>query len=395
MECMETPSAILALNGGSSSLKFALYQFGQGTETLLARGEAEEIGLPEGRLWITQSPAAPVEDDPCVFADHAAALARILDELAKRQLPKPTAGGHRLVNGGPDYSAPQRITPEVLTRLRAVIPLAPLHLPTELRIIDAMAAQTPGLPQVACFDTAFHRNMPEVARRLPMPRALWAEGVRRYGFHGLSYEYIVGKLGVEGRRPRMVLAHLGNGASLAAVRDGSSVDTTMGMTPTGGVMMGTRTGDLDPGALLYLMREKGYDAPKLENLVDKQSGLLGVSEVSSDMKTLLEQSECDSRARQAVEMFCYSIRKQIGALAATLGGLDALVFAGGIGERAVAVRAQICQGLEHLGVQLDAPRNTANAEIISASASPCTVRIVATNEELMIARHTGRLLSGA
>jgi acetate kinase len=392
---METRNAILALNGGSSSLKFALYQFDSGTENLLARGEAEEIGLPQGRLRISGTSAGPDSDIPCPFKDQGAALVRIQDELERRRLPKPVAVGHRFVNGGPDYSEPQRITPAVLTRLRALVHLAPLHTPTELRIVDAVAAHWPEVPQVACFDTAFHRHMPELAQRFPLPRAFWEEGVRRYGFHGLSYEYIVEKLaalGAEAQRQRIVIAHLGNGASLAAVRDGCSVDTTMGLTPTGGVMMGTRTGDLDPGVLLYFMREKNYDAAKLEKLVDKESGLLGVSETSSDMKTLLEQSDGDPRARQAVEMFCYSVRKQIGALAAALGGLDALVFAGGIGERSAAVRARICEELGHLGVRLDPGQNAAGAELISADSSACTVRVIVTNEELMIARHVNRLL---
>lgn len=392
---METSNAILALNGGSSSLKFALYQFGAGTETLLARGEAEEIGLPQGRLQLSGTSPDQKSDIPCPFKDHAAALVRIQDELAKRQLPKPAAVGHRIVNGGPDYSEPQRITPEVLARLHALVHLAPLHTPTELRIIDAVAAHSPGVPQVACFDTAFHRRMPELAQRFPLPRALWDEGVRRYGFHGLSYEYIVEKLaalGTDVRSQRIVIAHLGNGASLAAVRDGCSVDTTMGLTPTGGVMMGTRTGDLDPGVLLYLMREKHYDASRLEKLVDKESGLLAVSETSSDMKTLLDHRDSDPRARLAVEMFCYSVRKQMGALAAVLGGLDTLVFAGGIGERAAAVRAQICEELGHLGVRLDPAQNEAAAEVISATSSVCAVRVIATNEELMIARHVKRLL---
>ena len=392
---MEVSKVILALNGGSSSLKFALYRFAQGAETLLARGGAEEIGLPQGRLRLSADAAGRTEDMPCLFMDHEAALIRILDELEKRSFPKISAVGHRLVNGGPDYSAPQPITPEVLNQLRTIAHLAPLHMPIELRIIDSMTARSPGIPQVACFDTAFHRHMPEVAERFPLPRSLWTEGVRRYGFHGLSYEYIVEKLGATGRRSRMVIAHLGNGASLAAVLDGISVDTTMGLTPTGGVMMGTRSGDLDPGILLYLLREKSYDTAKIGRMVDFESGLLGVSETSSDMKTLLEQSNADPRARQAVEMFCYSVRKQIGALAAVLGGLEVLVFAGGIGERAAAVRAQICQGLGHLHLELDPAQNETHAEVISSPGSGCTVRIVATNEELMIARHVSRQLSAA
>ena len=283
------------------------------------------------------------------------------------------------------------MTPQLLLALRKLIPFAPLHLPSEIRGIDAVTHNYPELGQVVCFDTAFHRHMPEIAQRLPLPRSLWHEGVHRYGFHGLSYEYIVSALG-DGVRGRVVVAHLGNGASLAALQDGRSQDTTMGFTPIGGLMMGTRSGDLDPGILVYLMDEKGYNARQFDKLLNHRSGLIGVSGISSDMKTLLEKSSMELHAAQAVEMFCYQARKAVGGLSAVLGGLDGLVFTGGIGERAAPVRRLICEGLEFLGIRLDPERNEAHGPIISSKDSPCTVRVIPTNEGLMIARHTRRLL---
>jgi acetate kinase len=273
------------------------------------------------------------------------------------------------------------------------VPLAPLHLPGELELIEAAQVHCPDLPQVACFDTAFHRAMPELAQRVPLPYAFWNEGVRRYGFHGLSYEYVLGVLG-SGSRERAVIAHLGNGASLVALRDGRPMDTTMGLTPIGGVVMGTRSGDLDPGVLLYLMKQSGYDASRLEQLVAEESGLRGISGTTSDMKTLLEHRAHDARAAAAVAMFCYSVRKHLGSLAAVLGGVDAVVFTGGIGERAAEVRWEICEGLEHLGIRLDPQRNADHADTISTPSSACTVRVIATNEDLQIARHTYAIIQG-
>jgi acetate kinase len=265
-------------------------------------------------------------------------------------------------------------------------------MPAGLRAIEALHSRRPGLPQVACFDTAFHAGMPEIARRLPLPRRFFAQGVRKYGFHGLSYEFLLGRLGARAKG-RLVMAHLGNGASMAACLDGRPVDTTMGMTPLGGFMMGTRTGDLDPGVLLYLSSEGGYDHGALEHLLDKESGLKGVSGETEDMKTLLELREIGhDAASQAIEMYCYQARKTIGSLAAALGGLDLLVFTGGIGERAAPVRSLICAGLEHLGIGIDGNKNNIPAETISVDAAPCTVMVVPTNEDLMIARHTYRLV---
>ncbi|HPR56259.1 MAG TPA: acetate/propionate family kinase [Deltaproteobacteria bacterium] len=382
---------ILCINSGSSSMKFALYRL-DSHEDLIAEGAAERIGLPEGWLWLADGSGRRLADRHMHVPDHREAV-RLMFSLVMEELhlPAPDGVGHRVVHGGPKHMAPEMVTPELMITLRKLIPLAPLHLPSEIRGIDAVAGHYPGLSQVVCFDTAFHRSIPEVAQRLPLVRSLWHEGVHRYGFHGLSYEYIVNALGAE-RKGRVIIAHLGNGASMAALKDGKPQDTTMGFSALGGLMMGTRCGDLDPGILLYLMDEKGYDARQLERLLDQRSGLMGVSGISSDMKTLLDKRSSEPHAAQAVELFCYTSRKFVGALSAVLGGLDTLVFTGGIGERAAPVRWMICHGLEYLGIRLDPSRNDAHEEIISSGGSPCTVRVIPTNEDLMIARHTRALL---
>jgi acetate kinase len=385
-----TTLVTLCLNSGSSSLKFALYQLGE-AETLLAAGAVERIGLPDGHLWIHDADKTVLTEAHRDVPDHRAAVHTTFATLKQLHLPQPAAVGHRLVHGGPDHAAPERVTPELMASLQRLVALAPLHLPSEIQGIKAVATRFPNLPQVVCFDTAFHRRMPEMARRFPLPRALWDEGLRRYGFHGLSYEYIVETLGAAAHG-RTIIAHLGNGASLAAVRDGQPFDTTMGFTPTGGCMMGTRSGDLDPGILLYLMHEKHYDARQIEHLVNHEAGLLGVSGISPDMKTLLDKRESEPHAAQAVEMFCYALRKYIGALTAVLGGLDTLVFTGGIGERAAPVRWEVCRGLEYLGLHLDPQRNAVHADPSSTPHSSCTVRVIPTNEDLMIARHTRVLI---
>ncbi len=384
---MRAAQTIIALNSGSSSLKFALYSFFNNKESLIAKGAVEQIGLNAGRFWLNvkDSDLPTTIDDK--YPDHKFAVKTVFDYIKQLGLPLATAVGHRIVHGGADYSAPAIVDAKLLQELHRLVPFAPLHMPGEIAGIEAIADNFPNLPQVACFDTAFHRDMPELARRLPLDRALWDEGVRRYGFHGLSYEYILSVLG-DNPPKRTIIAHLGNGVSLAALRDGRPLDTTMGFTPTGGTMMGTRSGDLDPGILLYLMREKAYDEGRIDELVNRRSGLLGVSDISMDMKTLLEKSKYVPEADQAVKMFCYYLRKYIGALSAVLGGLDALIFTGGIGERAAPVRENVCRDLGYLGIELDLKKNKISADTISMPRSSCIVRVIPTNEDLIIARHT-------
>ncbi len=382
---------ILCINSGSSSIKFALYLI-QEIEELIAQGAVERIGLSGGWLWLKDGQGKRLVDSHSDFSDHKSAVrAMFSTAIAAQHLPAPDGVGHRLAHGGPKHITPEIVTPELMLILRNLIPLAPLHLPGEIKGIDAVAEHYPGLSQAVCFDTAFHRRIPEVAQWLPMVRSLRHEGVHRYGFHGLSYEYIVSAMGKD-TKGRVIIAHLGSGASMAALKDGHPQDTTMGFSGLGGLMMGTRSGDLDPGILLYVMDEKGYDARQLEKLLYERSGLIGVSGISSDMKTLLDKRATEPHAAQAIELFCYTARKYIGALSAVLGGLDTLVFTGGIGERAAPVRWMICHGLDYLGIHLDPGNNDANAGIISINKSPCTVRVIPTNEDLMIARHTRALL---
>lgn len=410
----ENPTqTILCLNSGSSSLKFHLYEMGL-SEELLARGAVEGIGQSAGRLWFVDSTGGLLAEKSLGRVDHELAVKEVLAALSREDLPSVEAVGHRIVHGGPGRFSPELLTPELVADLRAHIAWAPLHIPASLRVVEALRSRYPRLPQAACFDTAFHARLPEIAARLPLPRRFFAEGVRKYGFHGLSYEYLLSVLG-EKARGRLIMAHLGNGASMVACHDGLPIETTMGMTPLGGFMMSTRTGDMDPGVLLYLMREHGYDDRRLEQLLEKESGLKGVSGRTGDMRALLElKAAGDEAATQAVEMFCYQIRKTVGALAAVLGGLDCLVFTGGIGEHAAPIRGLVCQGLEHLGIKLDPGRNQSalasgprlpiscggeyrgesGAWVISAEGSPCRVVVAPTNEELMIARHTYRLVFG-
>jgi acetate kinase len=384
---------ILSLNAGSSSLKFAAYRMRGREEERVFSGAAEEIGGPQGRFWLRGAGTNRLTDRKQQFADHKEALGAVFAAFAAEGVKGFGAAGHRIVHGGPFFSAPEKVDREVRKRLEQLIPFAPLHLPSEIAIVDEVARARPDLPQVVCFDTAFHRSMPEIARRFALPGKLWDEGVLRYGFHGLSYEFVVGKLGRDLGR-RAIIAHLGNGASMAALRDGVPADTSMGLTPTGGFMMGTRSGDLDPGVILYLLR-RGASEQQLENLLDHESGLLGVSGLTSDMRSLIENRDRHAGAASAVEMFCYQARKFIGAYAAVLGGLDTLVFTAGIGERSSEVRSEICRGLDFLGVALDGGANDHHAEVISRAGSSCTVRVVATDEDLMIARHTERVIGGA
>jgi acetate kinase len=327
------------------------------------------------------------------FASAVAWLVNWLQEQAGFETIR--AVGHRVVHGL-THTAPERITPELLTELRRITPVDPDHLPGEIALIEAIQTRHPDLPQIACFDTAFHRTMPRVAQLLPLPRRFDARGIRRYGFHGLSYTYLLEELarlaGIDAAQGRVMLAHLGSGASLAAVRNGKSMDTTMGFTPTGGLLMSTRTGDLDPGVVGYLLQSEALTPAQFNHLVNHESGLLGISETSADMRDLLASQANDIRAAEAVELFCYQTRKGIGAYAAVLNGLDTLVFSGGIGENVPEVRTRICAGLGFLGIDIDPHRNTANAAIISTDASRVTVRVIPTDEEQMIARTVWHLL---
>jgi acetate kinase len=376
---------ILSLNGGSSSLKFAVYRLSGTAEERMFSGAVEAIGQPSGKAWLRGRDKA-LQEETGKFPDHTAAMKKMFAGLREQGVEKLAAAGHRIVHGGPKFTAPQLIDAQLKQALKELIPFAPLHLPSQIAMIEAVEAHFPDLPQVACFDTAFHSRMPEEAQRFALPQRFWEQGIRRYGFHGLSYEYVIGKLGGKLGR-RAIIAHLGNGASMVALKDGLPMDTSMGMTPTGGFMMGTRSGDLDPGVLIHLLKT-GYSAEQLEELVDHEAGLLGVSGHTSDMKALLQKSQTDSAAHMAVKMFAYQVRKFIGAYAAVLNGLDTLVFTGGIGERAADVRGKICSGLGYLGVALETQANAQNAEVISLPNSQCAVRVVQTDEDLMIVRHT-------
>jgi acetate kinase len=376
---------ILSLNGGSSSLKFAVYRLSGTAEERMFSGAVEAIGQPSGKAWLRGGDKT-LQEETGKFPDHTAAMKKIFAGLREQGVEKLAAAGHRIVHGGPKFTAPQLIDAQLKQALKELIPFAPLHLPSQIAMIEAVEAHFPDLPQVACFDTAFHSRMPEEAQRFALPQRFWEQGIRRYGFHGLSYEYVIGKLGGKLGR-RAIIAHLGNGASMVALKDGLPMDTSMGMTPTGGFMMGTRSGDLDPGVLIHLLKT-GYSAEQLEELVDHEAGLLGVSGHTSDMKALLQKSQTDSAAHMAVKMFAYQVRKFIGAYAAVLNGLDTLVFTGGIGERAADVRGKICSGLGYLGVALETQANAQNADVISLPNSQCAVRVVQTDEDLMIVRHT-------
>lgn len=382
---------VLALNSGSSSLKFGLYRVGAEKTELLLDGEAESIGDGEGKFRVRDAQGKELLAETAAIPSQQDAIKRIGQLLADRKAPTPEVIGHRVVHGGPELRRHCVIDDAVLKRLEAATAFAPLHVPPALAVIRFAQEHFPGVPQVACFDTVFHAGLPDVARVLPLPKALRAEGVQRYGFHGLSCESIVRQL-ADGLPERLVIAHLGNGASISAVRNGRSIDTSMGMTPSGGVIMGTRSGDLDPGVLIYLAREKKLDAGKLEDLIDHHSGLLGISGVGSDMRRLHEAAASNADARLAIEMFCYSVRKQIAGMAAALDGIDLLVFTGGIGEHDAAVRAAVCGGLACVGVEIDPARNRASGNPLSAAASRCMVRVLPSQEDEQIARHAWALL---
>lgn len=395
---MKPYPVILCLNSGSSTLKAALFRQteGLGTVELLARAKALTNG-PSPSLAVVDPSGAilaeePLKPEPLTPQRSDNVLARILRLLDRHDLPQPEAVGHRVAHGGSEFVRPTRLDSQVIAQLKRLIPLAPLHLPAAIDLIERARRTLPDLPHVACFDTAFHSLMSELHRRLPLPRRFADEGVRRYGFHGLSYESVLATLGREAHG-KIVIAHLGSGASLAAVEDGRPVDTTMGFTPAGGLVMGTRTGDIDPGALIHLVRSHQLDADSLERLVYQESGLLGMSETSSQMTELLAAAPTDRRAREAIDSFCLSVRKHVGAMAASLGGVDQLVFTAAIGENSPVVRAAICKGLSHLGVQLEHSKNAANAPVISIQSARPVIRIVPTDEERIIAAHVLDLVS--
>jgi len=382
MTDVEPTLNVLALNSGSSSLKFGMFGVGPSRTEMLLSGDAESIGDRKGKFHAEDSEGHSLVLKASPISGQREAVMRIAALLADTRMPAPDAIGHRIVHGGPELRQHCLIDDEVLKQLDAATPFAPLHVGPALAVVRAAQEHFPGLPQVACFDTTFHAGLPDVARVLPLPRELQEEGIERYGFHGLSCESIVRRLASD-LPDRLIIAHLGNGASVTAVKGGKSIDTSMGLTPTGGVIMGTRSGDLDPGVLVYLARERKFNAAMLERLVDHRAGLLGISGVGSDMRELHEAALSNANAKLAIEMFCYSVRKQIAAMIAALNGADLIVFTGGIGENDGAVRAAICDGLSWIGVSLDAPWNDLTAR--------CAVLVLPSQEDAQIARHSWAL----
>jgi acetate kinase len=382
---------ILALNSGSSSLKFGLYHVGSTCVDVLLTGEAESIGDKEGRFVARNSRNEVLVSEAAVVPGQREAIVRIAKLLTDVKMPAPIAVGHRIVHGGPKLRRHCLIDDEVLRQLEAASAFAPLHIPSALSVIGFAREHFSAATQVACFDTAFHADLPEVARVLPIPKELQLEGIQRYGFHGLSCESIVRQLGND-LPDRLIIAHLGNGASVTAVKAGKSIDTSMGLTPSGGVIMGTRSGDLDPGVLIYLMREKQFNAAMLEELIDRRSGLLGTSGVDGDMRRLHDAASSNADARLAIQMFCHSVRKHVAAMIAALDGVDLLVFTGGIGENDEEVRAAICRGLSWIGVSLgEAGRAAANNPVNDPASRSC-VRVLSSQEDEQIARHTWAML---
>jgi len=396
MERRHAIARLLTINTGSSSLKAALYNLGDYDRPAFS-AKIERIGGEGGRLKVLDDRGGALADDHCDLPNHRAAWDALIDQLRRHGLTEDLAAvGHRVVHGGPDYREPRIISEGVLAALRALTPIDPDHLPQAIEAIASARRTFAGVPQVACFDTAFHQHMPRIAQIYALPRDSQEAGIIRYGFHGLSYEFIMRELGILDRAAangRVVIAHLGNGASMAAVYAGQGIDTTMGFSPTGGLIMGTRSGDLDPGVLFYLQESRHMTAGELSALTNKQAGLLGVSGTSADMRDLLDREGADPRAREAIDLFCYQAKKFLGALAAVLGGLDTLIFTGGIGERADPVRARICAGLGFLGIDVDPERNCAHSPIISRDGGAAVVRVIATDEDSMIARHTAKLLT--
>jgi acetate kinase len=383
------PPSVLCINGGSSSIRFALYGTGEALRLLLD-GKVDRVGRGGATLTFREPGERSQDSGTVEIEDHESATTFLLNWLERRAgFASVTAVGHRVVHGMAHSSA-QPVTPALLQELRRIVPYDPDHLPLEIELVERFAERHPDLPQVACFDTAFHRSMPRVAQLLPIPRRYDAKGVQRYGFHGLSYAYLVEEMARLGDHSATtggaILAHLGNGASLAAVRDGKCIDTSMAFTPASGFMMGTRSGDLDPGLVAYLARTERMSPAQFQDMVNHSSGLLGVSETSPDMRELLGRESEDARAAEAIALFCYQVKKWIGAFAAALGRLDTLVFAGGIGENSPPVRERICDGLGFLGIELNHTRNANNAPLISPDTGRVCVRVIRTDEQLMIAR---------
>lgn len=394
---MPAAESILTVNCGSSSVKFAMFTAGPATGRLL-RGEISGIGTGSARLRAEDARGEPLDDSPVPVGDHASAIQRLDDLLREHgNGTTPVGIGHRVVHGGPDCDCPRPVDGPLVERLRALVPLAPLHLPHNISGIVAMREHFPDVPQIACFDTAFHHGLPDIARRTGLPPELEADSVRRYGFHGLSYEYVLDALrrrhGERVLEERVIVAHLGNGASMAAISGGRSVETTMGFSALGGMPMGSRSGDLDPGIVLYLIGQRGLDPERVEDLLYRRSGLLGMSGLSADMRVLLAEREHSPQVDEAIRYFCHRARWYIGALSAVMGGLDRLVFTGGIGAQSSLIRAEICAGLDHLGIRVDDGRNAAPEPSIAASASRVALEAMPTDEETMIARHVKQALT--
>ncbi len=386
---MAKDSFVLTINGGSSSIKFSLYRINESLEQLLY-GSIENIGTNKAKLNFNNNKEQQKNSFDIDAADHDQAANHLIDWLEKQKdFTSVTVIGHRIVHGM-QHTDPEFITEDLLNELKKISVIDPEHLPEEIKLIEVFKKRHPAIKQIACFDTSFHTSMPVVAKLLSIPRRYYEMGIRRYGFHGLSYAYLMEELkriaGNEAAKGKIILAHLGSGASLAAVRDGKSRDTSMGFTPTAGLPMGTRSGDLDPGVAWYLMQHENLNPMEFNHLINHESGLLGISGTSSDMRELMTYEDADSRAAEAIELFCYQTKKWIGSFAAVLEGLDILVFSGGIGEHSPEVRSKICDGLEFLGIELDEINNMNNKTLISSDKSKVKVYAIETNEELMIAK---------
>ncbi len=376
---------ILTINAGSSSIKVSLFRFNQG-ETMLAIGQIDRIGLKSSSFELADGNGNWLVNEKAALANHDEAYKKLFGWLAESGYDLDGVG-HRIVHGGPNYRSHQPITPDLLEELHRVVSYSPLHLPPEILGIEYVEKFFPNAPQVACFDTAFHQMLPNVAKYYAIPRRFSEEGIFRYGFHGISYEYIMEEL-QEIRKGKTIICHLGNGASMAAIKNSRCIDTTMGFTPAEGLVMGTRSGDVDPGLIIFLAAHKKMNADDLRNMINHESGLKGLSELGSDVQDLLEAEASNNKAKEALDIFCYRAKKYIGALAAALGGLNTLVFTAGIGENSPEIRQRICKGLEFLGIELDKKANRENREKISKKSGPVNVQVLQTNEELMIARHT-------